>query len=249
MSAPGKAEKASQESGFRRRGSSRPGFGRSGGRLQGFSLVEMIVVVIIISVLIAIAVPTYLSVVPRREISADANVVMHLLQRARMAASNYQRPVRVLIDCTAATRQAGDKLPCRLEAQISLFDENGAVKQWRKLSVSDTQLHKATMITYLRPERIALTKPNFANYQGFFNGFKMADGTGSRTYGVNGLDGFAADSFVVLFTPSGEAVTSCPMEMRFANKLLGEKTNFRLTVVNSTGYVRVQGCAGAECLS
>ncbi|MDR2455325.1 MAG: prepilin-type N-terminal cleavage/methylation domain-containing protein [Deltaproteobacteria bacterium] len=229
--------------------SGRPGSLRPAGLIEGFSLIEMIVVVIIIAILIAIAVPTYMSVVPRREISSDANTVMHLLQRARMAASNYQRPVRVLIDCTAATRLAGDREPCRMEAQVSLFDENGAVKEWRKLSVSDTQLHKATMITYLRPEKISLTKPNFANYQGFFTGFKSADGTGSRTYGVNGLDAFAADSFVVLFTPSGEAVTNCPMEMRFANKLLGEKNNFRLTVVNSTGYVRVQGCAGAECLS
>jgi prepilin-type N-terminal cleavage/methylation domain-containing protein len=213
----------------------------------GFSLIEMIVVVAIMAVLIAIAVPTYLSVVPRGEIKSDANTVMFLLQRARIAASNYQRPIRVLIDCTAATR-AGDK-PCRLEAQAALFDGTGLIKGWGTMSVSDTELHPATVITYLRPDRVSRTRPNFASYQGLFEGFKNASGEGSRTYGVFGKDGFAADSFVVLFTPGGEAVTNCPMEIRFANRLLGERSNYRINVVNSTGHIRVQGCSAAECLS
>jgi prepilin-type N-terminal cleavage/methylation domain-containing protein len=218
-------------------------------RIPGFSMVEMLVVILIMSVLLAIVVPTYMSVVPRSEIKSDASTVMNLLQRARMAASNYQRPIRVLIDCTDATR-GGGKEPCRLEAQISLFDQNGMIKEWKRLQVSNTSLHSATLITYLRPERISLTKPNFSSYRALFNGFKKADGSGgSRTYGVFGEDSFAADSFVVLFTPSGEAVTNCSMEMRFANKHLGEKSNYVLKVVNSTGHIRVQGCAGAECLS
>lgn len=215
---------------------------------RGFSMIEMIVVIVIIAILVAIAVPTYMSVVPRGEIKADANAVMFLLQRARMAASNYQRPIRVLIDCTPATRPSSQE-PCRMEAQVSLFNQNGAITEWRKLSVSDTKLHSATMITYLRPERISLTKSNFSSYEALFGGFKNANGSGSRTYGVYGKDAFAADSFVVLFTPAGEAVTNCPMEIRFANRHLGESNNYRLIVVNSTGYIRVQGCEGAQCLS
>ena len=216
---------------------------------RGFSLVEMIVVIVIVAILISIIVPTYMSVVPRGEIKSDANTVMALLQRARSAASNYQRPIRVLIDCTPATR-ATSKDPCRLEAQVSIFDENGVIKDWKRLPVSDTKIHPATIVTYLRPERVNRTRPNFVYYQALFNGFKNADGSGaSRTYGVFGKDAFNSDSFVVLFTPSGEAVTNCPMEIRFANKLLGESNNYRLMVVNSTGHVRVQHCSGAECLS
>lgn len=214
----------------------------------GFSLVELVVTILIMAVLIAIAVPTYMSVVPKAEVKDDARVVMFLLQRARMAASNYQRPVRVLLDCTPATR-AGRK-PCRLEAQVPLFDSAGVIKLWRRLEVSDAELHANTLPTYRVPGDVARTKTNFVHYQNLFDGFLAADGTGPpRTYGVSGKHDFAADSFVVVFTPGGEAVTNCPMDIRFANTLLGDDNNWRLTVVNSTGHIRLKSCQAADCLS
>jgi Tfp pilus assembly protein FimT len=211
-------------------------------------MIEMIVVLVIIGILVAIAVPTYLSVVPRGEIRSDANTVMFLLQRARMAASNYQRPVRVLIDCTPATRTAPD-VPCRVESQVAVFNAAGVIKEWRRLRVSDTDIHPTTIFTYLKPEDVARTKANFGMYQGLFGGFLQADGAGpSRTYGVYGKDGFNADSFVVVFTPAGEAVTNCPMEIRLAHRSLGERNNYRVSVVNSTGHIRARACETAECL-
>ncbi|MDR2443784.1 MAG: prepilin-type N-terminal cleavage/methylation domain-containing protein, partial [Deltaproteobacteria bacterium] len=68
----------------------------------GFSVVEMLVVIIIMGILIVIAVPTYMSIVPSRELKADARAVMNAFQKARMSASIFQRPIRVLLDCTNA---------------------------------------------------------------------------------------------------------------------------------------------------
>jgi prepilin-type N-terminal cleavage/methylation domain-containing protein len=215
----------------------------------GFSIVELVVTILIMAILIAIAVPTYMSVVPRAEVKDDARVYMFLLQRARMAASNYQRPVRVLLDCTPATL-GGGRRPCRLEAQVPLFDSAGVIKSWRRLDLSDAELHPATQVSYRNPADASRTKTNFVHYQNLFEGFLAADGSGGpRSYGVYGKDAFASDSFVVVFTPGGEAVTNCPIDLRFANTLLGDRHNWRLTVVNSTGHIRLKGCQAADCLS
>jgi hypothetical protein len=185
----------------------------------------------------AIAIPTYISLVPRNEVKSDAQAVKSLFQKARLYASAIQRPVRVLVDCTPDTRQAAS-LPCRLEAQVPLFNNNGTIKQWNLLPGGRVFIHKGTDITY--ESSSYLKKARFDSYASLFNNFYPLSGGGSaRTYGVFGKDAFNDDSFVVIFTPSGEAVTYCPLIMRFANKNTNSKYNWLLTLVNSTGHIRL----------
>jgi hypothetical protein len=111
------------------------------------------------------------------------------------------------------------------------------------------ELHGATNITYLDPANVSKTKSNFSQYKSMFGGFKALDGSGPRTYGVYGRDGFNNDSFVIIFTPGGEAVTNTAVDMRFSNSVLAEKSNWRLTVINSTGHIRLRACKSADCLT
>ncbi|MDR1111541.1 MAG: hypothetical protein LBP92_12845 [Deltaproteobacteria bacterium] len=204
----------------------------------GFSTIELIVVLGIIGVLMAIALPTYMNIVPRRELRTDAQAVKQILQKARMSASMYQRPIRVLIDCTDDTRHGFDR-PCRLEAQVPAFNANGSIKNWSQLSGSSVELHKNTVIAY--ESSSSLKKARFDNYSGLFEGFFSASGTGPRSYGVGNKDGFAEDSFVIVFTPGGEGISYCPISMRLTNRLLSpdDDNAWILNLINSTGHVRL----------
>jgi prepilin-type N-terminal cleavage/methylation domain-containing protein len=205
-------------------------------REAGFSTVELIVVIAIIGILMAIALPTYISLVPRGETKSDAQSTKQLFQKARLYASAIQRPVRVLLDCTEPTRQAGAR-PCRLEAQVPTFNANGTIKSWNLLPGGRVYLHKGTEITYESQSNVK--KARFDPYAPLFeNFFPMAGGT-ARSYGVYGKDGFNDDSFVVVFTPSGEAISYCPLIVRFKHKSTGPKYNWLLTLVNSTGHIRL----------
>ncbi|MDR2387748.1 MAG: prepilin-type N-terminal cleavage/methylation domain-containing protein [Deltaproteobacteria bacterium] len=202
----------------------------------GFSLLELLVIVVILGIIVLIAVPSYKNFVPQSEVRADANAVRQLFQKARLSASAIQRPVRVLLDCTEETIKSGAN-PCRLEAQVPIFNSNGTIKSWNKLPGAQVNLHKGTEITY--ESQSNLKKARFDSYALLFNNFLPKSGGLPRTYGVYGKDGFNNDSFSVVFTPSGEAVTYCPLIMRFAHKSAGPKFNMLLTLVNSTGHVRL----------
>jgi prepilin-type N-terminal cleavage/methylation domain-containing protein len=204
---------------------------------NGFSTVELIVVIAIIGILMAIALPTYMSLVPRSETKSDAQAVKNLMQKARMNASVFQRPIRVLVDCTPDTRQAGTK-PCRLEAQVPLFNADGSLKNWSLLPGGRIFLHKGTDITY--QSLPSQKKARFDSYSALFENFYSNSGAGPRSYGVYGKDSFNSDSFVVVFTPSGEAISYCPVIMRFDNQGLNGKHNWILNLINSTGHIRLE---------
>jgi prepilin-type N-terminal cleavage/methylation domain-containing protein len=205
---------------------------------SGFSTIELIVVLAIIGMLMAIALPTYMNIVPRRELKADAQAIKQVLQKARMSASMYQRPIRVLVDCTDDTLQGASR-PCRLEAQVPAFNANGSIKSWTQLSGSRVELHKNTAVAY--ESSSALKRARFDNYSGLFEGFYSVSGNGPRSYGVASKDGFAEDSFVIVFTPSGEGISYCPITMRITSRAL-EQVNanaWLLSLINSTGHVRL----------
>jgi prepilin-type N-terminal cleavage/methylation domain-containing protein len=202
----------------------------------GFSLIELIVIVAIFGIIALIALPSYRNFVPRSETRTDANAVRQLFEKARLSASALQRPVRVLLDCTEDTRLNGSN-PCRLEAQVPIFNSNGTIKKWNLLTGGKVYLHKGTEITYESPAN--QKKARFDSYAALFNDFLPQSGGSPRTYGVYGKDGFNNDSFSAVFTPSGEAVTYCPLVIRFAHKTTGDKFSWLLTLVNSTGHIRL----------
>jgi prepilin-type N-terminal cleavage/methylation domain-containing protein len=203
---------------------------------NAFSTVELIVVIAIIGIIMAIALPTYMTLIPRTETKSDAQAVRSLMQKARLTASAVQRPVRVLLDCTPATRQGGSK-PCRLEAQLPIFNANGTIKEWTLMAGGRIFLHKGTEISYESTSNVRKARYDF--FAPLFNNFYPVSGGAPRTYGVWGRDGFNDDSFVVVFTPSGEAISFCSLTMRFGNKNMSSGHDWILSLINSTGHIRL----------
>ncbi|MDR2140406.1 MAG: prepilin-type N-terminal cleavage/methylation domain-containing protein [Deltaproteobacteria bacterium] len=204
----------------------------------GFSLVEMIVVIAVLGILLGIAIPTYLTVLPSVELKSDARKLMFAFQRARQMASSYNRPARVLLDCTPATlNYEGQKNPCRLKVEMAIYDHNGVIQSWVQAQAGSMDLSPHTRPTYLSD--FTKKREQFDNYQKFFTGFTTMAGVGPRTYGVNERDDFNGDSVVVVFTPSGEAISYSAVSVL----LKTERKNlagWTIEVINSTGYVRLR---------
>ncbi|MDR1872502.1 MAG: prepilin-type N-terminal cleavage/methylation domain-containing protein [Deltaproteobacteria bacterium] len=207
-------------------------------QLSGFSLIEMIVVMAVMAVLLAIAIPTYISVVPAVDLKADGRKIMFAMQRARQVASSYNRPTRVLIDCTAETLAfEGKKNPCRLAVEIAVFDDTGKALRWVPVQAGKLDLSPATVVSYRTP--YTQQRDHFTFYQNFFNKFYSVNGLGPRTYGVANKDSFAGDSAVVVYTPSGEAVTYCKLQLLLKSSRK-DLPGWELDVINSTGNVRLK---------
>jgi prepilin-type N-terminal cleavage/methylation domain-containing protein len=205
----------------------------------GFSLIEMIVVVSIVGILLGIAIPTYLAVVPAQDLKADARKIMFALQRARLVTSSYNRPTRVLLDCTPATlTYDGEKNPCRLNVELAVYDETGVVRRWIPVQAGKMDLSPSTVVAY--KSSVATKREQFDYYQSFFQGFHAVNGDGPRTYGVYNLDGFNGDSLVVVFVPSGEAITYSKVILSLKSSRKESLPGWTVEVINSTGNVRVK---------
>src|SRR4029450_6210922 len=70
--------------------------------VRGFSLIEMVLVVAIIAVVSAIAVPQILTSSRQMRLSGAARLVERELQTARMKAVKSNRPIRVRFNCPSA---------------------------------------------------------------------------------------------------------------------------------------------------
>lgn len=85
---------------------------------SGLSMIELLIVVAIIALLGAVAVPQLLTLVPRYELRNSFKDTVTLMRRARLEASTSQRPVRVAIDCRNTS------LPCTIGMEMAVFRAN-----------------------------------------------------------------------------------------------------------------------------
>ncbi|MDR1080442.1 MAG: prepilin-type N-terminal cleavage/methylation domain-containing protein [Deltaproteobacteria bacterium] len=79
----------------------------------GFTLIELLVVIAIVGILSLIIYPTVARMVPNQRIASEAKQVDSVMQKARLRAATAQKPVRVVMNCSAA--------PCWIEIQTAVY--------------------------------------------------------------------------------------------------------------------------------
>jgi type IV fimbrial biogenesis protein FimT len=88
--------------GFTRR--TRPSLSRQGfASLRGFTLIELMVTIAVVAILLAIAAPSFTSLINNNRLTAQANEVVVSLQQARMEAVRRNRSVTVCRTTDGAT--------------------------------------------------------------------------------------------------------------------------------------------------
>lgn len=124
-----------------------------GGGQRGFSLLEMMVVIIIIGVLAAIGIPSFSSWKEKQAVSNATSALLSHLKQARNLALAENRSVRVTFSSTSYTFDAdttGSCGPCRDEAiGYSQFSTN--------LSISPTTVRTFTSQGTVNSGTITLT--------------------------------------------------------------------------------------------
>jgi prepilin-type N-terminal cleavage/methylation domain-containing protein len=96
---------------------------------KGFTLLELITVMAIIGILAMVVYPTLSHVLPNQRLSSEAKRIESFMQKARVKASNLQKPVRVVINCTGQNPLVNPKKPCWIESQIAVYS-GSSVDSW-----------------------------------------------------------------------------------------------------------------------
>jgi prepilin-type N-terminal cleavage/methylation domain-containing protein len=99
----------------------RPLKNKSGAR--GFSLMELLTVMAIISILALILFPAMMSYLPDQRVKSDAKRMESFMQKARLKAATLQKPIRVVLNCAMSDR------PCQLEMQTAIYS-GSTVSGW-----------------------------------------------------------------------------------------------------------------------
>lgn len=98
----------------------------------GFSMVELMAVVIIVAVLAMVAVPLTLSALPYAQVRMEAQNAAAIMRQARLKAASTQRPTRVVLDCR--DRISNVKNPCVFTMQTASYTE-GVLTGWDEVGI------------------------------------------------------------------------------------------------------------------
>lgn len=98
--------------------------GRPGGHYSGFTLVEMLIVIVVMGILLMMAVPTLQMLAPRYMLGSTAKSLDSLMQKARLTAHNTQKPIRMVVDCRPA-KQPNPQISCTMLLYSANFDNTG----------------------------------------------------------------------------------------------------------------------------
>ncbi len=84
----------------------------------GITMLEILVVVAVVGILAAIAVPNLAQIIPYAELRNEARYLASAMREARLMAANTHKPTRVVVDCANS--------PCVLRSYVALFEDDPA---------------------------------------------------------------------------------------------------------------------------
>jgi prepilin-type N-terminal cleavage/methylation domain-containing protein len=96
----------------------------------GFSLFELIVVIFIIGLLAAMAIPSLKEVLPTSRLNAESRRLSAFLRQARLKSANTQKAVRVSINCM--NHVYNFSRPCRAIMETAVY-EGGIFDSWEQI--------------------------------------------------------------------------------------------------------------------
>ena len=99
----------------------------------GFSLLEMLVVIVVLAVLTAIAVPAMMDITPFTRARTSTTMMASLMQQARLKAANSQKPVRAVVDCRAHKAKTIPDQPCSMRLDMAVFKPDGTFSEWQNV--------------------------------------------------------------------------------------------------------------------
>jgi Tfp pilus assembly protein FimT len=99
---------------------------------------ELLTVIAIIGILAAISFPALSRMVPNQKLSSDAKSVDAILQKARLRAATSQKPIRVVLNCSAS--------PCWIELQAATY-LNSSVSGWNSVENERYVFNSSTSVS------------------------------------------------------------------------------------------------------
>ncbi|MBI1947979.1 MAG: type II secretion system protein [Deltaproteobacteria bacterium] len=205
---------------------------------RGFSLIEVMLVVVILGVAAALAIPNLLPEVRKAKVDSGAEAVASFLARARTEAMLSKRCVRAWVDSTDARRMSAERLnsfDCDVAAATfpsgyaNGLDSSGTV--WVPLGAAGTLLLESPRLTVSLFDAPASTSGCVAAI-GSVSGTPAGHPCGEVVFRPNGRvwqqDGFIADPAAAP-TDDDDAV----FEVVHGDA----PTEFRRVLVNSNGYI------------
>lgn len=189
--------------------------GRPVGHCSGFTLVEMLVVIVVMGILLMMAVPTLQMLAPRYMLGSTAKSLDSLMQKARLTAHNTQKPIRMVVDCRTA-KQPNKQTSCTMLLYSANFDDTGKLN----LTVPPGPWTELPNSRRFVPSKVLIGLP---------------------TPAPTAVDASLADVYWAVFMPTGKVQASHnPMRLLIKPEMASINTSVEVSLSQQSGRVTVR---------
>lgn len=189
--------------------------GCPGGHHSGFTLVEMLIVIVVMGILLMMTVPSLQMLAPRYMLNSTAKSLDSLIQKARLTAHNTQKPIRMVVDCRPAN-QPNPQTSCTMLLYSANFDDTGKLNltvppgPWTELPNSRRYV----------PNKVLIGLP---------------------TPAPTAVDASLVDVYWAVFMPTGKVQTSHnPMRLLLEPEVTALAPSLEVSVSQQSGRVTVR---------